>query len=72
MDDNVLISYCELHSQTERALFSSTHINRMLLLAGFPDGYPRVVSGWNSVHQPEMQPLVDAARRRQKLKLVKG
>ena len=72
MNDDQLIDYCEAHSQTERALFAPIHVNRMLLLAGFLEGYPRVVSGWRNVFTAEMQPLVDAARRRQKIKLVKG
>jgi len=34
MTDEQLIDYCDLHSETERALFSRQHINRMLELAG--------------------------------------
>jgi hypothetical protein len=34
MSDEELIGYCEWHCQTERALFHSKHITRMLKLAG--------------------------------------
>ena len=34
-----LIRYCELHCQSERALFSGEQINEMLRLAGRGKGY---------------------------------
>jgi hypothetical protein len=34
MTDAELIGYCDIHAETERALFSGAHINRMFKLAG--------------------------------------
>ena len=34
LTDDELIPYCRLHSQTERALFHSSHVARLLRLAG--------------------------------------
>lgn len=59
MNDQELIGYCRIHCRTERALFSDTHINRMLKLAG----YTRTVRGWHSVHE-EMEQLCDEAEKR--------
>jgi hypothetical protein len=33
-DDEAFVRYCEIHSRTERALFSGKHINRLFKLAG--------------------------------------
>ena len=33
-DDEAFVRYCEIHSRTERALFSGKHINRLFNLAG--------------------------------------
>lgn len=63
--DAELISYCEIHCQTERALFSSAHINRMLALAGHPEVYVREVPAdrFFSAHG-EMEVLCKLARVR--------
>jgi hypothetical protein len=63
--DMDLIGYCELHCQTERALFSGKHINRMLALAGHPEPYVREVpeERFFSVHS-EMENLCKLARER--------
>lgn len=65
MTDNELIGYCESHCKTERALFVGEHINRMLALAGHPDGYVQEVpkDQWLSVHG-EMENLCRIARKR--------
>ena len=64
MTDAELIGYCDIHCETERALFNDRQINRMLELAGYPDGFVRDVRvGWYSVHQ-EMKELVRLARER--------
>lgn len=64
MTDAELIGYCEIHCTSDRALFHSNHINRMLELAGHPEGYVHSVSeGFYSAHD-EMQNLVDRARAR--------
>jgi hypothetical protein len=34
VDDHEFIGYCEIHSTTERALFNSSQIARLLRLAG--------------------------------------
>lgn len=62
MKDTELIGYCSLHCKTPRALFKGTDINRMLKLAGYPEGYVRQVSPdeFISVHEP-MQELCTLA-----------
>lgn len=63
--DAELIGYCELHCQTERALFNGAHINRMLALAGHPEPYVREVPDdqFFSAHG-EMEVLCKLARER--------
>lgn len=63
--DAELIGYCEIHCETERALFAGAHINRMIELAGFPPGFPAAVSpdGFLSAHE-EMAELCKLARER--------
>ena len=39
--DEQLIGYCQLHCETPRALFHTSHINRILKLANYPEGYPQ-------------------------------
>lgn len=63
MTDKELISYCRLHCQTPRALFSDTQINRMLKLAG----YSHTVVGWHSVHE-DMEYLCNKAEELMKPK----
>ena len=74
MTDEQLIGYCEIHCETERALFKGTHINRMLKLAGPPKGFASSVpdDAWLSLHD-DMKTLCEAAKvnlRRSKFKLV--
>lgn len=59
MDDNELIGYCDIHSETERALFHGKHVNRMLELAGRDERVPE--EQFYSLHD-EMKELVRAAR----------
>jgi hypothetical protein len=49
MTDEVLIGYCSIHCETERALFNPDQINRMVELAGFPPDYPRKVDTWRQM-----------------------
>lgn len=65
MPDDRLIGYCEMHCQTERALFSGKHINRILALTGHPEGYVHSVAEdeFISVHG-EMEHLCKLARDR--------
>ena len=61
MTDDELIGYCLIHCRTERALFHKDQINRMIALAGFPEGFPESVDiEWQSVHEP-MKVLCDLA-----------
>lgn len=61
MTDEQLISYCEIHCETERALFNQTHVNRMFELAGSAER----VTGWVSMKE-EMRELCVLARERLK------
>jgi hypothetical protein len=67
MTDEQLISYCESHCTTERALFSARQYNRMVELAGNPEAFPRVspshADAWASLHEP-MARLCSLARER--------
>lgn len=65
MTDEQLIGYCDLHCESERALFSGEQINRMLALAGFPKGFAKAVpaQSWISVHD-DMKTLCEMARMR--------
>lgn len=65
MDDRELIEYCNIHAETQLALFHAGHVKRMFELAGrdvppvllrFPDKF------W-SLHE-EMKILVEEARAR--------
>jgi hypothetical protein len=64
MSDQGLIAYCRLHCTTERALFSAQQVNRILALAGHPQGYVTRVDGWISVHEDPMLHLCDLAEAR--------
>lgn len=65
MNDRDLIGYCEIHCQTERALFKGDDVNRMLQLAGYPEGFVRQVPGHQffSLHD-EMEELVKLSKAR--------
>ena len=74
MADEQLIGYCEIHCETERALFKGRDINRMLELAGHPKGFIQSVpeDHFFSVHD-EMKELCKLARvnlRRSGIRLV--
>jgi NADPH-dependent ferric siderophore reductase len=66
MTDEQLVGYTELHSQTERALFHSGHVNRMLELAGREE---RIPEGWYAWHYCEAKRTIEAARENLKKKL---
>lgn len=63
--DEELIGYCEIHCETDVALFSGRHVNRMLALAGHPDCYVRSVPAGEfiSLHD-NMAHLCKLARER--------
>jgi hypothetical protein len=60
--DREFLSYVEIHSETELALFHRNHVNRLLRLAGKPEqpGLPALVS----IYRYTAQPLVKQARDR--------
>lgn len=65
LTDEQLLGYCALHCRTERALFHSSHLNRMLELAGYPSDYNKsVTEGWHSVHENTLGPLIRLAEER--------
>ena len=67
MTDQELIGYCEIHCQTERALFIGRHINRMIALAGYPKHIVRSVKAdqWFTM-RTEMLTLCELAKTRLK------
>lgn len=64
MTDKDLIGYCEIHCQSERCMFSSEQINRMIALAGHPSEFVNEVPAdrWYSIGPDQMMPLVQTAR----------
>lgn len=65
MTDREFIGYCATHCKSERALFVGRDVNRMLRLAGHPNGFVAGVPDgeWFSLHEP-MEELVRHAERR--------
>ena len=51
MSDQEFIGYCEMHSMTERKLFSAEQIGRLAALAG--EDIPEGLCGWHSVDLSE-------------------
>ena len=72
MDTKGLIGYCDIHCETERALFNCEQVAQMVYLAGEPDAYehPEVIATspmkWLSLTE-EMKELVALARERIKV-----
>lgn len=69
MDDDELLGYAELHSETPRALFAREHVVRLFQMAGLdpPTGLPDFVR----FAKPEVAPiLIDAAKERAKLRKI--
>lgn len=56
--DEELLGYAEIHSKTERALFSQKHANRLLEMAGQPGR----VQGWVSIGEVDADVLISASR----------
>lgn len=68
--DEQLLDYFEIHSQTERALFSHAHVDRFLKLVGrqMPkelEGSKFIVCRYREIHE-----FLDHARRRLRVRLV--
>ena len=66
MNDEKFLGYLETHGQTPRALTIGRDVNRLLMLAGHPDGYIEKVNDADWFHLPlEVSgPLIDMARSR--------
>lgn len=69
--DEDFLTYCYIHSETPRALFSANQIVRLCELAKtkvpeIPD------STWHSVHSHVVHPLVQRARMLKKLTVLDG
>jgi hypothetical protein len=65
MNDQELIHYCRIHSDTERALFHRDHVKRILELAGITE--PVIDATWPmfiSVPSSQMEPICDEAQRK--------
>lgn len=66
-DDDFFIGYCELHSETPRALFHKDHIARILRLAGYEEAAQATEAQmieFEAAHDDEMHPLCKQARER--------
>lgn len=72
MNDEELLGYFELHSRTERALFSRDHIVRLSKLAGYPVKDVSRLPQFIAVHEPVAKPYIERARRRMKFRLIQG
>ncbi|HYD58927.1 MAG TPA: hypothetical protein VEC35_01135 [Noviherbaspirillum sp.] len=64
MTDMELINYCDKHCKTPKALFAAWRVNRMIDLAGCPNGYEKLLDNAFATMRGEMQVLVDLARKR--------
>lgn len=64
MTDDELIGYADIHCETPRALFSNTHLRRLLELGGWPvpDAVSRWPDGWHSAHADVMKSLLAEIR----------
>lgn len=60
--DEDLIGYCELHCETQRALFNGAQINQMFILAG-KESPNMAQDSWASMHY-DMAELCKIARKR--------
>lgn len=62
MNDDEFLSYCLIHSETERHLFSGEQCRRLLTLAGEPAPELLVDCCWYGMDRFLVGPLVSAAR----------
>lgn len=62
------LSYCELHSTTERALFSRAHVLRLHALAHLP--IELEPGAFFAMHEDVVTPLAERARRFVRLAVV--
>ena len=66
MNDKEFLGYLETHGQTPRALTIGRDVNRLLALAGHPEGYIEKVKDddWFCLPLEASEPLIDMARAR--------
>ena len=66
MNDQDFLSYLETHGETPRALTIGRDVNRLLALAGHPDGYIEKVADdrWFNLYTETSAPLIAMARAR--------
>jgi hypothetical protein len=62
-DDGFFIGYCDIHCETDRALFSYEHCVRLYRLAGHDVDDP-TTQGFHAMHEAEAKPLIKQARER--------
>ena len=73
MNDSDLIRYCDIHCESERALFSVSHINRMITLAGLSADRKMTGDGFYSMHtqMKDLVRLAELKRKKPTLRIVK-
>lgn len=66
MNDQDFLDYLEIHGETPRALVIGRDVNRLLTLAGHPDGYLEKVEDdrWFNLYTEISAPLIAMARAR--------
>ncbi len=64
MNDQALVNYCAERCKIGKEVFSGARVNRMVELAGNPDGYETLLPGKVYSMHGRMQLLVDYARMR--------
>jgi hypothetical protein len=76
MTDDELIGYADIHCETPRAIFHVNHINRLIRLAGNPNGLQEFEHNPDSpffhAHENFIKPLVKLARERTLLEAGNG
>jgi hypothetical protein len=66
--DEELISYFEIHSRTERALFAKEHVARLMKLGGSPELHLDRVPSFIPVHAAEADLLI----KRKRFRVIEG
>lgn len=67
-NNDEFLSYCELHSTTDRALFSRAHVLRLHSLAHVP--IELAPGAFFAMHADVVTPLAERARRSMHIQLV--
>lgn len=65
MTDNEFLGYCEIHCETDLAMFSRAQLDRLRALAGYADlTWKGPQPEWYSLGPDSIMPVVKAARTR--------